>query len=130
MRIDSLADESLEDDERQRPVDPRYRLLCLLVPSPRTEGSATGRRNVRKARRWRRAIGSAREEQTPGGQNPRSATCLKMAGRRREEKAAERLRKPASGTVVGSVGAVGGSRATGELGRATGRDVDSFLLVR
>jgi len=37
-----------------------------------------------------------------------SATCLKMTGRYQEEQVAERLRKPASGTVVGGVGATGG----------------------
>jgi len=63
--------------------------------------------------------------ETPGGQNPRSATCLKMAGRRREEEAAERLRKPASGTVVGSMGAVGGTQSGQPW-----RDVDSLLPER
>jgi len=43
-----------------------------------------------------------------------------MAGGRREEEAAERLRKPASGTVAGDLGVVGATRATGELDRATG----------
>jgi hypothetical protein len=31
------------------------------------------------------------EGETPVGQNPKSVTCLKMAGRLREEEAAERL---------------------------------------
>ena len=37
-----------------------------------------------------------------------NATCLKMAGRRREKQVAERLRKPVSGTVAGGVGPAGG----------------------
>jgi len=49
-----------------------------------------------------------------------SATRLKMAGGRREEEAAERLGKPASGTVVGDLGVASATRATGELDRATG----------
>jgi len=48
----------------------------------------------------------------PCRENPRSATHLKMVGRRREEQVAERLRKPVSGTVVGGVGPAGGTWAT------------------
>ena len=44
--------------------------------------------------------------------NPRSATHLKMVGRRREEQVAERLRKPVSGAVAGGVGPAGGTWAT------------------
>jgi hypothetical protein len=44
-----------------------------------------------------------------------------MAGGRREEEAAERLGKPASGTVVGGMGpADEPPGTTGELDRATG----------
>ena len=39
-----------------------------------------------------------------------NATCLKMAGRQREGKVAERLRKPVSGTVTDGVGPIGGRR--------------------
>jgi hypothetical protein len=47
------------------------------------------------------------------------------------KKAAKRLGKPVSGSVVGRVGSVGRIPATtGELVRETGRDVDSLLLER
>jgi len=39
-----------------------------------------------------------------------NATCLKMAGRQREGKVAERLRKPVSGNVTDGVGPIGGRR--------------------
>jgi len=70
-------------------------------------------------------------EETPEGRNPRSETCPKMAGREREEEAAERLRKPASGTVVGRVGPADTIPAK-RPGRPKGnrRTVDSFLLMR
>lgn len=66
---------------------------------------------------------------TPCRANPMSVTCLKMTGRWGEEKTAVRLRKPASGTVVGGVGPAGeypGNRvaAAGQLAA----DVDSLLL--
>lgn len=68
------------------------------------------------------------EGETPVGQNPTSATCLKMAGRLGEEETAERLGKPESGTVAGGVGPVGrarGAKSQREPDRATGKDVDS-----
>jgi hypothetical protein len=49
------------------------------------------------------------------------ATRLKMAGRRREEEAAERLGKPVSGTVAGGVGSAGGLPANRAADWATGR---------
>lgn len=63
--------------------------------------------------------------ETPEGQNPRSATCLKMAGRRREEEAAGRLGKPVSGAEAGSVGAGGKPRGTG-VARAGNRERRGF----
>jgi hypothetical protein len=63
--------------------------------------------------------------------NPKNATRLKMAGRRGEEKAAERVRNPASGTVAGGLGSDG--EHPGKTGAPTGqpvRDVDSLLLER
>jgi hypothetical protein len=106
-QIDFLADEGPEDEQKafDRSILGNGRRACRF---PRLDGgSATGRRNVKRASRRRRVVGAAGTEQTPGGQNPRSATCLKMAGRRREEEAAERWRKPVSGTVVGGVGSAG-----------------------
>jgi hypothetical protein len=41
------------------------------------------------------------EGKTPGGQNPRSDTHLKMVGRLGVEEVAERLGKPGSDTVAG-----------------------------
>jgi len=65
--------------------------------------------------------------------NPKSATCLKMAGRWREEEAAERLGKPVSGTVAGGMGPAGATpaqgsnpRTTGSLDRATGEPWTPF----
>lgn len=104
MRTDSSVDQGLEDDKE----------ACRVVPG--TAGSPIGAlsweegerdrsENVRRACRWRRATGSTREEQTPEGKNPMSVTCLRMAGRWREEEAAARLEEPVSGTVVDGVGA-------------------------
>jgi hypothetical protein len=61
-----------------------------------------------------------------------NVTGLKMAGRRREEQVAERLRKPVSGTVAGGVGPAGGRRIglrsePGSLPVKRG-DVDSHCL--
>lgn len=59
--------------------------------------------------------------------NPTSETRLKMAGRGGDEKVAERVGNPVSDTVAGGVGPVGGipGQSPGELGRATGRAVES-----
>jgi hypothetical protein len=69
--------------------------------------SASFGRNVKRACWRRRAAGAAWKDKAPEGQNPRSATCLKMAGGWKEQEAAERLRKPGSGVVAGWVGSVG-----------------------
>jgi hypothetical protein len=58
--------------------------------------------------------------------NPKNATRLKMAGGRREEEAAERLGKPASGTVVGGVGAV--DVHPGKTGAPTGQPDGTWTL--
>jgi len=84
------------------------------------ERPANGR-NVRRVCRRRRAVGAARAEQTPEGRNPTSATCLEMAGRRREIEAAERLGKPASGTVAGGWDRRRNPGKTGAPVRAAGR---------
>lgn len=65
--------------------------------------------------RWRRrAAGAVWGERTPVGRNPRSATRLKMAGRRSEQQAVERLGKPVDGAVAGGVESAGVTR--GNLG--------------
>lgn len=50
---------------------------------------------------------------TPEGRNPKSVTCLKMAGRLLEGKTAERLKKPVSGTETDGLGSVGTIRKSG-----------------
>lgn len=83
------------------------------MPPPRTGVSAIRGRNVKRVSRRRRVAG-ATEKENPCRANPMSATCLKMAGRRGEEEAAERVGNPVSGTVVGGVGPAGRTaRATG-----------------
>jgi hypothetical protein len=111
MRIDSREEESPEDEKM---------VLChaILGNGQHARGGLhlgletrpTCGRNVKRACRRRGVVGASREDETPEGWNPKSVTCLKMAGRRREEKVAERLRKPASGTVVEGVGALDGSQ--------------------
>lgn len=61
--------------------------------------------------------------------NPLDATCLKMAGRRGEEETAERLGKPASGTVVGRVGPADeppGTTREPDPGNRAGRGLSSL----
>jgi hypothetical protein len=72
-----------------------------------------------------------RERRKPlKGENPMSVTHPKMVGRWRKEKAAERLRKPASGAVAGGVGTASG--LPGNRGACPGdwQDVDFLLRMR
>jgi hypothetical protein len=84
VRTDSHADQGPVGDKRRRSY-----ILGDILRAQRLPHLGGGRpadgRNVMRACRRRRVVGAAWQEQTPEGRNPTSATCLKMAGRRREE---------------------------------------------
>jgi len=62
--------------------------------------------NVKRAS-WRRgAVRSCVRGKNPEGRNPKSVIHLKMVERQWREKAAERLKKPVSGTVIDGVGTI------------------------
>jgi hypothetical protein len=60
-----------------------------------------------------------------------NATCLKMAGWQGEEKVAERLRKPVSGTVAGGLGPASERRFSlrAESESQAGKTVRTWTLV-
>jgi hypothetical protein len=120
MRTDSHADEGPEDEERGRPYILGNVLCAPRLPHLGKRGKASRgeeRQEGMPAAKSRR--GCVAEAQPPVGLNPKSATRLKMAGRRREEEAAVRLRKPVSGTVGGRMGPAVAIPA--KPGRSTGQ---------
>lgn len=125
-QIDSHEEQDPEGHKGAALRDPRYRRARPRMSPPRTGACAVCGKKAKRVRRRRRVVGASWEEEPPEGPNPKSATCLKMAGRRGEEEVAERLRKPASDTEAGGMGTVGSPRATGGAGRATGWIVDSL----
>jgi hypothetical protein len=125
MRTDSHEDEDPEGHKGAVPTHPRYRPVRPRMSPPRTGAWPVGGRKAKRVCRRRRVVGASWEARTPEGQNPKSATCLKMAGRRGEEEVAERLGKPVSDTEAGGVETAGSPWATGG---ATGQPDGSWTL--
>jgi hypothetical protein len=120
-QTDSHEDENPEGHKGATPMHPRYRRARPRMSPPRTGACAVCGRKAKRVCRRRRVVGASWEEESPEGRNPKSATCLKMAGRRREEEVAERLGKPVSDTEAGGVGTVSGPWATrGATGQPDG----------
>jgi len=130
MRIDSHEEQNPEGHKGATPRDPRYRPARPWMSPPRTGACAVYGKKAKRVRRRRRVVGASWEEKSPEGQNPKSATCLKMAGRWREEEVAERLGKPASDTEAGGMGTAGSPWATRGASWATGWIVDSLYPER